>query len=75
MGLYSVLFVHLGIFSPGYRQLFVLQMIRFWTELLDELGHLARSESGQEISYFSEIFGHFYNRDEYFRGRKTWDKL
>lgn len=53
-----------------YRQLFVLQIIRYWVELLISLQHQARS---QDIPYFSEIFAPFYNDDSYIRTRKTWD--
>ena len=58
-----------------YRQLFVLQIIRFWVELLCSLQGDAMRVSNEEIPHFSEIFAIFFNPDEYFRGRKTWGKI
>ncbi|MCI8550257.1 MAG: hypothetical protein HFI68_06660 [Lachnospiraceae bacterium] len=59
-----------------YRQLYMLQIVRFFVEILINLSYKAMEFNcgGQwEIPYFSEIFGIFYNSDAYFRGRKTWD--
>lgn len=58
-----------------YRQLAVLQIIRYWTELIGELGYAAQALPGEDIPYFGEIFAMFYNDDSYLRSRKTWDKL
>lgn len=58
-----------------YRQLYMLQIIRYLTEILIELGHSARAIHSEDIPYFGEIFGLFYNDNTYFRSRKTWDKL
>jgi hypothetical protein len=58
-----------------YRQLFVLQIIRFWVELVWDLQYKAMGIGKQEIPFFSEIFAHFYNADSYFKTRKTWDKI
>lgn len=58
-----------------YRQLAVLQVIRYWTELLGELGYAAQTLSGEDIPFFGEIFGMFYNEDAYLKSRKTWEKL
>lgn len=58
-----------------YRQLFVLQAIRFWVELLWELQYKALEIGKQEIPFFSEIFAPFYNADSYMKTRKTWDKI
>ncbi len=58
-----------------YRQLYMLQIIRFFTELLMELGYKAMEICPMDIPHFGEFFGLFYNDDAYFRGRKTWDKL
>ena len=58
-----------------YRQLYVLQTIRYLTELLIALGHKAMAIQAADIPYFGEIFGLFYNSNSYFRSRKTWDKL
>ena len=66
-----------GIFEAvaKYRRLYMLQIIRYLTELIEMLGHKASGVKGNEIPLFSEIFGLFYNEDEYFLGRKTWDNL
>lgn len=58
-----------------YRQLYVLHIIRYWTELLSELETITRRRGGDDIPFFSELFGAFGNDDSYFRTRKTWDKL
>lgn len=55
-----------------FRQLYVLQIIRYWAELLSSLQYGANSEN---IPYFSEIFALFYNNDSYFKTRKTWDAV
>lgn len=63
-----------GIFEAvaPYRQLYVLQIIRYWIELLGKLEGPARGLDKQEIPFFGEIFGLFYNDDSFFRSRKTW---
>lgn len=58
-----------------YRQLYMLRIIRYLTELIMGLEYKARKYGLGEIPSFGEIFGLFYNGDSYFRGRKTWDKL
>lgn len=58
-----------------YRQLFVYQIIRYWTELLIELGYSAMRIQNSFIPYFSEIFGKYLNPDSYAKTRKTWDKI
>lgn len=58
-----------------YRQLCVLQIIRFWVELIGELQTKAMAMNNQDIPFFSEIFALFYNDDSYFKTRKTWDKV
>jgi hypothetical protein len=57
--------------SP-YRQLYVLQVIRYWTELLLSLEELAREVPGENIPFFREIFFDFGHDDSYFRTRKKW---
>jgi len=57
--------------SP-YRQLYVLQIIRYWVELLLELESPARAIGKQDIPYFGELFAIFYNDDKLLRSRKTW---
>lgn len=56
-----------------HRQLYVLQIIRYWVELLWELGSQAQSLGRKEIPFFGEIFGGFYNDDSYFKSRRTWE--
>ena len=58
-----------------YRQLYMLQIIRYLTELLMGLGYKAMAIQSADIPHFGEIFGLFYNDNAYFRSRKTWDKL
>lgn len=58
-----------------YRQLYMLQIIRYLTEILIELGHKAMQVQLEDIPHFGEIFGLFYNNNTYFRSRKTWDNL
>lgn len=55
-----------------YRQLYVLQVIRYFTEILLSLHDLTRDN---DIPHFSEIFALFYNDDGYMRSRKTWEAL
>jgi len=58
-----------------YRQLYVVQVIRYWAELISGLQYRAMESGSEEIPFFSEIFAPFYNHDSYIRSRKTWDKL
>lgn len=58
-----------------YRQLYMLQIIRYLTELLIGLGYKAMAIQSSDIPNFGEILGLFYNDNSYFRSRKTWDKL
>ncbi|HEX6182752.1 MAG TPA: hypothetical protein VFZ44_02495 [Pyrinomonadaceae bacterium] len=58
-----------------YRQLFVLQIIRFWVELVFQLQYKAMNIGKQDIPFLSEIFAPFYNPDSYLRTRKTWDRI
>lgn len=63
-----------GVFKAvaPYRQFFVLQIIRYWVELLWELGIKAQELDREEIPFFGEIFAGFYNEDSYLKSRKTW---
>lgn len=58
-----------------HRQLAVLQVIRYWVELIGELGYAAQALPGEDIPYFGEVFAIFYNEDSYLKSRKTWEKL
>ncbi len=57
-----------------YRQLYVIQIIRFWVELLIRLQDKAMAFNNGDIPFFDEIFSYFYNEDSFIRKRKTWDK-
>jgi hypothetical protein len=54
-----------------YRQVCVLQVVRYWVELLKALQWIATSKS-DDIPHFGEIFALFNNDDSYLRTRKTW---
>jgi hypothetical protein len=58
-----------------YRQLYTLQIIRYWVELLTELGYMAQSLGKEDIPFFGELFAAFNNEDAYMRTRKTWAGL
>jgi hypothetical protein len=58
-----------------FRQLYVLQIVRYWAELAIELGHLAQELGREDVPFLSELFGPFCNADAYIRTRKTWIKL
>ncbi len=55
------------------RQLYVLQIIRFWASLLSELQRPAQAVGKQEIPFFGELFAEFRNEDSYLRTRKVWE--
>jgi hypothetical protein len=55
-----------------YRQLYVLQIIRYWVELLYSLEDITMKGGSQGIPAFGDIFAPFYNPDRYMRTRKTW---
>lgn len=58
-----------------YRQLYVVQIIRYWAELLTALQYIAMRHDVDDIPFFSEVFAPFYNADSYIRTRKTWDAV
>jgi hypothetical protein len=58
-----------------YRQLYVIQIIRYWTELLSSLQHIAIQAGSEDVPWFSEVFAPFYNEDSYIKTRKTWDSI
>jgi hypothetical protein len=57
------------------RQLAVLQIIRYWAELLRSLQYLAMELRQPDIPFMNEIFAPFSNDDAYLRSRKAWDKI
>lgn len=58
-----------------YRQLYVLQIIRYWVELLSSLQYTAMRTGSEDIPFFSEVFAPFYNDDSYIKTRKMWDTI
>lgn len=56
-----------------HRQLYVLQIIRYWIEVLSSLYYVV--PASEDIPHLSEIFAMFYNDDSYLRTRKTWETL
>lgn len=56
-----------------YRQLYLLQIIRYWVELLCSLQDRAFRINHEEIPFFSEIFAIFYNEDKFFLSRRTYE--
>jgi hypothetical protein len=58
-----------------HRQLYMLQIIRYFSEIIINLGDRARKIRPEDIPYFSEIFAGFYNDDTYFKSRKMWDNF
>jgi hypothetical protein len=58
-----------------HRQLYVMQVIRYWSELLCSLQYSAMKTGGHDIPFFNETFALFCNDDSYIRRRKTWDSI
>jgi hypothetical protein len=58
-----------------FRQLYVMQVIRFWVELLWSLQHSAMNDGSNDIPGFGEIFALFFNDDSYIKTRRAWDRL
>jgi hypothetical protein len=56
------------------RQLYVLQIIRYWVEFLLCLEELSMQINRKLTPSFDEIFGGLRNDDAYMKTRKTWDK-
>ena len=62
-------------FSAPYVRMYVLQIARFLAHVNSELGYLATQTDGKvSLPYFAEIFGHFFNDDQYFKTRKIWER-
>lgn len=56
-----------------YRQLYVAQIVRFFSELLRALQYEAMKIGREDIPYFNEGFGCFYNNDKYLRTRRNYE--
>lgn len=54
-----------------FRQLYIFHIIRFFVESLHEIECIIRHKKIFEVPYFMDIFGVFYNKDSYFKNRKT----
>jgi hypothetical protein len=57
------------------RQLFIMQIIRYWVELLYFLQHKAMDLGKDDIPDFNEVFVGFCTDDAYMKRRKTWDTI
>lgn len=57
------------------RQFYILQMIRYWVDILLELQYLGMHINHEAIPYFNEILGAFGCDDRYLRSRKRWDNI
>ncbi len=57
-----------------YRQLYILQIVRYWVELNRELQYKAMKLGKEDIPFMTEIFAIFNNKDSYFLTRKTYEK-
>lgn len=57
-----------------YRQLYVLQIIRYWVEFLHQINYKSYQVRCPEIPHLSEYFAIFYNKDKFFLTRKTYEK-
>jgi len=68
--------VETGIYNAvsPYRQLYVAQIIRFWIELIWKLQYKAMDLGKEEIPFFSDMFGCFYNDDSYFRTIRNYER-
>lgn len=62
-------------FSAPYVRMYILQIARFLAHVNSELGYLAMQTKGKvTLPSFSEVFGHYFNDDQYFRTRKIWER-
>ena len=55
-----------------FRQFHILQIIRYWFEILWTLQYRAMSLGREEIPFFNELFAEFYNSDEFFLKTKDY---
>lgn len=58
-----------------FRQLFILQIIRYWVEIISCLEYQARALGRNEIPFFGEVFAPFYNPDFMLKKYKQWDRF
>lgn len=57
------------------RQLYVVQIIRYWAELLCDLQYKAMGLGKQDIPHMNEFIGLFRCDNAYIRTRRTWDTV
>ena len=57
------------------RQLYVIQIIRYWAEILCELQYKATGLGKQDVPHMNEFLGLFRCDNAYIRTRKTWDTV
>lgn len=55
-----------------YGRLYTLQIIRFLSYLLSDMGRIARRNSLEKIPYLNDFFLIFINQDVVFKSRRTW---
>lgn len=69
--------IRMGVFDTvaPKRQFLILQIVRFFCNLLSELGSLVQQKQLADVPYFSEIVGCFLCPDDYFKSRKCWDNI
>jgi len=60
--------------TAKYRRLYVLQVVRFWWEILRGLEWAARN-AGLQPPFFGDIFGLFTNDDSYFLQKSDWQRV
>jgi hypothetical protein len=58
--------------TAPYTRLYVLQICRFLSAVLSELGFKAMKQQVEDIPCISDFFRVFGNKDSYFKSRKTW---
>lgn len=59
--------------TTPYIRLYILQICRFLSSVLSELGRISFKKSNEDIPYMSDFFRVFNNKDSYFKKRKTWE--
>ncbi|KGV57525.1 hypothetical protein [Burkholderia pseudomallei] len=58
--------------AAPYVRLYTMQIIRFISHAISELGYLAHAAKLEDVPYLSEFFAIFNNEDSYLKSRKTW---
>lgn len=57
-----------------YRKLYLVQIIRYWIEILKELENICH-KCKIEIPFFHDYFSLFFTSNEYIKKRKNWIRL